>query len=221
MQDELNSAEVRVLGCLVEKELTTPEYYPLTLNALTNACNQKSNREPVVSYDEKTVVRAVESLREKQLALMVTGHGSRVPKYKHSFARRFQLNEKEAAILCSLMLRGPQTVGELRSRTGRMYDFPDLAEVEQTLHVLSTRGEGAYVVRLPRQPGRKESRYAHLFSGEPDLSEETSAPTREPALQTVQAEDERIAKLEAEVQALQDALQRLEQAFTEFKQQFV
>lgn len=217
---ELSDIEVRAMGCLVEKELTTPEYYPLTLNALKMACNQKSNREPVVSYDDKTVVRAIESLREKQLALLVTGHGSRVPKYKHTFARRFQLNEQEVAVLCVLMLRGPQTVGELRGRTARLYEFSDLAELTETLHSLSARGEGAFVMQLPRQPGRKESRYAHLLSGEPEITEEVLALPREAAVRAVFAEDERIAKLEAEVQELRAELEELKQRFGDFKQQF-
>lgn len=217
---ELSDVEVRVIGCLVEKELTTPEYYPLTLNALKMACNQKSNREPVLSFDDKTVVRAIESLREKQLALLVTGHGSRVPKYKHTFARRFQLNEKEVAVLCVLMLRSAQTVGELRGRTARMHGFSDLAEVTETLHGLSVRGEGAFVMQLPRQAGRKESRYAHLLSGEPEITEEMLAPPREAAARAVFAEDERIAKLEAEVQELRVELEELKQRFGDFKQQF-
>ncbi len=217
---ELSDIEVRAMGCLVEKALTTPEYYPLTLNALKMACNQTSNREPVVSYDDKTVVRAIESLREKQLALLVTGHGSRVPKYKHTFARRFQLNEQEVAVLCVLMLRGPQTVGELRGRTARLYEFSDLAEMTETLRSLSARGEGAFVMQLPRQPGRKESRYAHLLSGEPKITEEVLALPREAAVRAVFAEDERIAKLEAEVQELRAELEELKQRFGDFKQQF-
>ncbi|MFQ5641990.1 MAG: YceH family protein [bacterium] len=220
MEIQLNETETRVLAALVEKELTTPEYYPLSLNALTNACNQKSNREPVVAYDEKTVVRAIESLREKKMAVMVTGAGSRVPKYKHSFARRFQLDEKEVAVLTILMLRGPQTIGEIRGRTGRMYDFSDLADVSATLDGLKKRGDGAYVVQLPRQPGRKEARYAHLFCGEPEITKHDVEPRFEPARQAVMAENERITKLEEEMAKLKKELEALVQEFLEFKKQF-
>src|SRR5262249_32921989 len=143
----LTPAEVRVLGSLVEKEITTPEYYPLTLNALTNACNQLSNREPVVSFDEKTVARALESLREKKLAWMVTGVG-RVQKYEHRFAEAFHLAAQEIAVLCVLMLRGPQTVGEIRGRTGRLYEFKELDEVELTLQALMAV-QPPLVARLP------------------------------------------------------------------------
>ncbi|MFQ5652897.1 MAG: YceH family protein [bacterium] len=220
MEIQLTPVEVRVLGALVEKEHTTPEYYPLTLNALTNACNQKSNRSPVVSYDEKTVVRALESLREKKLVLMVTGAGSRVPKYKHAFDRRFHFDRPEVAVLCTLMVRGPQTVGEIRGRTSRLYEFRDLDEVENTMQGLMTRGEGAYVVQLPRQPGRKESRYAHLFSGEPDIPEDEVAPKLEPARQMVMAENERLATLEGELQALRQEMEELRNQFLAFKKQF-
>ena len=221
METQLRAEDVRVLGALIEKELTTPEYYPLTLNALTNACNQKSNRDPVVAYDSKTVVRTIESLREKRLAVMVTGAGGRVPKYKHSFDRRFQLNEKEVACLAVLMLRGPQTIGEIRGRSGRMYDFADLEEVASTLNGLTTRGEGAYVVQLPRQPGRKEARYAHLLCGEPEIPEdEEQALAYEPARQAAMAENERIAKLEEELAALRSEFENFKREVTEFKAQF-
>ncbi len=217
---QLNQTEVRVLGALIEKELTTPEYYPMTLNALTNACNQKSNREPVVSYDEKTVVRTIESLREKGLALMVTGAGSRVPKYRHTFARRFQLDEKEVAVLCVLMLRGPQTVGEVRGRSARLFEFKDLEEAEQTLRGLASRGDGPYVKQLPRQPGRKEARYAHLFSGEPEIPEEAYEARPETARQAVAAENDRITKLETELETVRQELAELRQQFDSFRQQF-
>lgn len=216
----LNPAEVRILACLVEKESTTPEYYPLTLNALTNACNQKSNREPVVSFEEKTVVRGIESLREKNLALMVTGAGSRVPKYKHTFARRFQLSEPEVAVLCVLMLRGPQTVGELRGRSARLHAFADLSAVESTLTGLMSRGEGAYVLKLPRQPGRKEARFAHLFCGEPELAEPEVLVNSEPATLEVRAENERVTRLEEELTCVRTELEELKESFTQFRKQF-
>ncbi len=223
MEITLTPVEVRVLGALIEKAHTTPEYYPLSLNALTNACNQKSNRNPVVDYDEKSVVRALENMRENGLTLMVTGAGSRVAKYKHTFARRLQLKENEVAALCILMLRGPQTVGEIRGRCARLYQFADLQEVEETLNGLKSRGEGAFVKQLPRQPGRKESRFAQLLSGPPEIPEEEdwtshSEPVKTTA--TASVKDDCVEKLEAKVDSLQTELAELKQEFAEFKQQF-
>jgi hypothetical protein len=215
----LNSAEVRVLGSLIEKQLTTPEYYPLTLNALTNACNQISNRDPVVSYDEQTVVRALDSLRDKQLAWMVTGAGSRVPKYEHRLAERFNLAEQETAVLCVLMLRGPQTVGEIRGRTGRMYEFQSLEEVDMTIQSLAL-ATPPLVVKLPRQVGMKESRFAHLLSGEVKIEEPSAQAQPERARLDVQAENERIARLESEIASLRQELAELNQRFLDFKKQF-
>ena len=219
----LNRVEVRVLGSLIEKQITTPEYYPLSLNALTNACNQVSNREPVVSFDDKTVVRALESLREKKLVWMVTGAGSRVPKYEHRMAETFTLAEQEVAVLGVLMLRGPQTVGEIRGRTARMYEFQTLEEVEQVLDALMISEPHPFVTKLPRQPGTKESRYAHLLGGEvkiEKIDEQTVAPRLEPAALEVRAENERIARLEEEIEALRLELGELKQQFLEFKKQF-
>lgn len=218
MDQILTTTEVRVLGSLIEKELTTPEYYPLTLNALTNACNQISNRDPVVSYDDKTVARALESLREKKLAWMVTGVG-RVPKYEHRFNEALQLAEQEVAVLCVLMLRGPQTVGEIRGRTGRLYEFKELEEVELTLQALMA-AQSPLVTRLPRQPGTKESRYAHLLAGEVQVEGREVAPRLEPATIEVRQENERLAKLEGHVAELQADLETLKQQFLEFKKQF-
>ncbi|MCG8605059.1 YceH family protein [bacterium] len=220
MELELTPEEVRVLGALIEKERTTPEYYPLSLNALTNACNQKSNREPVVAYSEDTVSVTIESLRQKELALLVTGAGSRVPKYKHVFGSRFQFNDAEIAILCILMLRGPQTVGEIRSRASRMYAFADLGEVTDHLDRLQNLENGPFVTQLPRQPGRKELRYTHLFSGAPKYTETTV--TQDPAAvgRNNEAGNNRISKLEEEVAALQSELQRFKNEFLEFKKQF-
>src|SRR5690348_3066535 len=162
----LHPVEVRVLGSLLEKEITTPEYYPLSLNALVNACNQKSNREPVVSYDEETVLQAIDRLRDKGVALVSTGRESRVPKYLQRFSEKFNFDRREIAVLCVLLLRGPQTPGELRGRTQRMYDFDDLEGVEATLTRLMEREPEPMVKRLAKQPGTKESRYAHLFCGD-------------------------------------------------------
>lgn len=216
----LNAVEARVIGSLMEKQITTPEYYPLTLNALVNACNQISNRDPVVSYDEKTVVRALDSLREKQLAWMVTGAGSRVPKYEHRLTEALSLAEQEAAALCVLILRGPQTVGEIKGRATRMYEFKELEEVELTLQSLSNAEPWPLVVKLPRQPGTKESRYAHLLSGEVQIEEHAAAPRLEAATIEVHAENERIATLESRVETLQQELTELKQQFLDFKKQF-
>jgi len=214
----LTPVEVRVLGSLIEKEITTPEYYPLTLNALTNACNQISNRDPVVSFEEKTVARAIESLREKKLAWMVTGVG-RVPKYEHRFTEALQLAEQEVAVLCVLMLRGPQTVGEIRGRTGRLYEFKELEEVELTLQALLS-AQPPFVVRLPRQPGTKESRYAHLLAGQVHIEEREVTPRLEPATIEVLQENERMTRLEADLAQLRAEIQDLKQQFFAFKTQF-
>lgn len=217
----LNETEVRVVGALVEKQLTTPEYYPLTLNALVNACNQISNREPVVAFDEKTVARAIESLREKNLVYVFYGSDSRVPKYKHIMTEIFKLTPPELALMCVLMLRGAQTIGELRGRTNRMYEFRDLAEVETTLEALTTREEQPLVARLPRQPGQKDSRYAQLLAGEVAVEEQPArAPRAEPVVMEVRAENEKISRLEAEVETLRREVAELRQQFEEFRKQF-
>ncbi len=214
----LNDVEVRVLGSLIEKELTTPEYYPLSLNSLTNACNQKSNRDPAMALTEEDVVRALDSLRFKQLAVL-SAEGGRVPKYRHLLAEKLGLMAAEQAILCELLVRGPQTGGELRTRGERMYPFGDLAAVEEVLQELMVR-ETPLITLLPRQPGRKEGRYAQLFSGLPECGEESSEARPEPARQRVVAENERIAKLEAEVTELHEEVAALRQLMEEFKKQF-
>ncbi len=220
MEALLNSVEVRVLGALIEKEITTPEYYPLTLNSLTTACNQKSNRDPVVSLEEKAVVRALESLRDKGLARQVSGVDMRVPKHYHLFDEKMGLTRPQVAALCVLMLRGPQTVGEIRGRSGRLYEFAGLEEVECVLVELAERTEGALVVQLARQPGRKESRHAHVLMGEPEEEDaQTEGPVDAAALE-VRAENERIAALEEQVKALRDELADVRSAFAQFKEQF-
>lgn len=220
MDLELDLVEARVLGALVEKQLTTPDYYPLTLNGLTLACNQRSNRDPVVAFEEKVVARALESLREKQLARMVSGAEMRVPRYYHLATERLGLSPPQVAVLALLLLRGPQTVGELRGRSGRLYAFTDLAEVEATLGGLAGRSDGALVVELPRQPGRKEPRFAHLLCGLPEIPVETVEPRVEPAVLAVRAENERLAQLEEEMDELRQALQALRQEFAQFRTQF-
>ena len=209
----LNDIEVRVLGSLLEKSMTTPEYYPLSLNALTNACNQKSNRAPVVKFDETTVVRALDSLREKQL--VVLSASSRVPKYAEVFAGTRKLVTREAALIMMLLLRGPQTVGELRGRTERAYKFGALAEVEETLDEL---GESGYVTKLPRMAGYKESRYAHLLAGEVQAEEAAQKP--EPAAVIVRAENARIEALEEELQKLREDFDTLQVEFEKFRKEF-
>ena len=209
----LNDVEVRVLGSLMEKSMTTPEYYPLSLNGLTNACNQKSNRQPVVAFDEKTVVRGLDSLREKQL--VVLSGSSRVPKYAEIFTDTRKFVTREAALLMVLLLRGPQTVGELRGRTERVYKFADLADVEATLDEMCGIG---YVTKLSRMAGRKESRYAHLLGGDVQVEEELPQP--EPAALEVRAENERIGALEQELQKLRSEFDELGAEFQKFKSEF-
>jgi uncharacterized protein YceH (UPF0502 family) len=219
MENILNEVEVRVLGCLIEKEMTTPEYYPLSLNALTNACNQKSNRDPVMALAEEDVVRALNRLRFNQLTV-VSGESSRVAKYRHLLAENKGLVPAELAVMCELLVRGPQTVGELRTRAERMHSFPDLESVEEVLRELMER-EQPLITRMTRQPGRKESRYAQLFAGKPveHAAEEGGAPP-EPARQRVMAENERIVKLEEEMATLREEVAGLRQVVEEFKKQF-
>lgn len=218
MEINLNDVEVRVLGSLIEKELTTPEYYPLSLNSLTNACNQKSNRDPAMALTEEDVVRALDSLRFKQLAVL-SAEGGRVPKYRHLLAEKFGLMAAEQAIICELLVRGPQTSGELRTRGERMYPFGDLASVEEVLQELVVR-EIPLIALLPRQPGRKEGRYAQLFSGLPECGEGSPEARPEAARQRVAAENERITKLEEEVAALRGEVTGLQQMVADFKSQF-
>ncbi len=170
MKIEISPLEARVIGSLIEKQITTPDQYPLSLNALVNACNQKSNRDPVLELDERTVQQTLDNLGRKHLVVERSGFGSRVPKYQHRFCNTeygtLKFDPQELAIVCELLLRGPQTPGELRGRASRMAPFGDVSEVEATLNRLSDREDGPFVVRLAREPGRRESRYAHLFSGE-------------------------------------------------------
>ena len=170
MDFELSPYEARIIGCLIEKEITTPDQYPLSLNALTNACNQKSNRDPVLELDESIVQETVDGLAKKHLVTEKTGFGSRVAKYRHRFCNTefgaWTFSEQELGIVCQLLLRGPQTPGELRTRTQRLCRFSDVHAVEATLEQLTTRAEGPFVVKLAREPGKRESRYGHLFSGE-------------------------------------------------------
>jgi uncharacterized protein len=204
----LHPVEVRVLGALMEKEIATPEYYPMSLNALVNACNQKSNRDPVVQYDEETVEHALETLRNKGLALMISGAGSRVQKYGHRIAEKLNLGRREAAILCELMIRGPQTLGELRTHSDRMHHFDDVTEVETVMDRFPE-----LFTRLVRRPGEKEARYAHLLSGPVAVVEATPESAVAPR-------QDRLGALEAEVAQLRGEIEDLKRQFAGFKQQF-
>lgn len=206
----LTDDEVRVLGCLMEKEMATPDYYPLTLNALINACNQKSNRDPVVSYSEDTVVYALNGLRERKLIRQ--SNLSRVPKFEQIFSQELKLVTREQAIICILLVRGPQTVGEIRSRTERLYAFPGLDEVQQTLTNLE---DMQLVCKMARQPGRKESRYAHLLSGQPEetVAETILRPKADPG-------SDRIEELRQQIDELRLEMQLLKEEFREFKENF-
>jgi uncharacterized protein YceH (UPF0502 family) len=206
----LDPVEVRVLGALLEKEATTPEYYPLSLNALVNACNQKSNRDPVVDYDSDTVHDAVERLREKKLALTIVGSG-RVKKYAQRISETLNLGRRELAVLCTLLLRGPQTLGEIRDRSERMFAFADPAETERVLDKLAEWPEYSLVKKLPRQAGQKEARYAHLLSGEPDTEPGTETP--------VSTQPTRIGQLEQQVQELRSEFEQLKRRFDELEAQ--
>jgi uncharacterized protein len=214
MSEKLTEIEARIVGALVEKQLTTPEYYPLTLNALVAACNQKTNREPVVNYDEQTVSRTLDHLRDKNLVYVFYGSTSRVPKYKHMLPGVYELEPPEVAIVCVLMLRGAQTLGELRERTGRLYEFSGLGEVDETLDGLAKKDE-PLVVKLERQPGQKEARFAHLLSGEV-----ASYTPPERTVSRSPAGNERVENLERELENLRNEFNLFRQEFEEFKKQF-
>ena len=222
----LTAPQLRVLGTLLEKEMATPDYYPMTLNSLMAACNQLTGRHPVVAYDDKTVARALDTLRQKRLIHEVHTSGSRVPKYKHVVLGVFGMNVEELSVLCALLLRGPQTVGELRSHTARMWNFGELSEVEASLEKLGRHKPDALAVQLPRMPGRKEARFMHLLAGDINLDEleaqaASAAPLRaEAAMQAVRAENERLARLESEVAALRQEVNDIRAEFAEFRRQF-
>ncbi|MBV8147202.1 MAG: DUF480 domain-containing protein [Gammaproteobacteria bacterium] len=212
MNIELSPIEARVIGCLIEKQITTPDQYPLSLNALVNACNQKSNRDPLMAADETTIQSTLDHLSRKHLVIEKSGFGSRVPKYQHRFCNTefgtLKFSPQELAIICELLVRGPQTPGELRTRAARMASFSEVAEVETTLEGLSSRADGPFVVRLPREPGRRDSRYAHLFSGAvpvPAVSEESGTTPSLAASPTTS----RLERLEEEVRQLRQELQDL------------
>ncbi len=228
MPINLTPEEARVCAVLIEKELTTPEYYPMTMNALTNACNQKSNRDPVVQYTETEVVRAFDHLRKLEFARLVEETGSRSNKCRHRLVEMLHLTPPQTAVLCELMLRGAQTLGELRSRAERMHKFTSLEEVETTLNDLSSEAHFAahtygkpLVVRLPRQAGQKEARFAHLLCGEPNIPNTSNdEPLKVSSAASASAHEERITALETELAATKQELRALQEEFAAFKQQF-
>lgn len=214
MPVELTAHEARVIGCLIEKQVTTPDQYPLSLNALVNACNQKSNRHPVLELDEREVQAVVDGLMKRQLVLEKSGFGSRVPKYQHLFCNTqfgsLKFTPQGTAIVCELLLRGPQTPGELRTHAARLAPLKDVSEVEAELEDLMTRPDGPFVAKLPREPGRRESRYLQLFSGEaPPASAEHDGDSARPAGSDADSLAGRVAALEAEVARLQQAIDAL------------
>ncbi|HWW77948.1 MAG TPA: DUF480 domain-containing protein [Steroidobacteraceae bacterium] len=233
MKIQLTPVEARVIGCLIEKQITTPDQYPLSLNALVNACNQKSNRDPVLELEERVVQQTLDDLARKHFVVEKSGFGSRVPKYQHRFCNTeygtLKLDPQELAIVCELLVRGPQTPGELRTRAARMAPLGDVSEVEAALTRLSEREDGPFVIRLAREPGRRDSRYAHLFSGPVTGGDErrpgdpreghvgvgvvageprSSIPTPETAFPDMRQE-ERLERLEDEVRALRAELNEL------------
>lgn len=217
----LTDIETRVLGALIEKDITTPDYYPLSLNALVNACNQKNNRDPVMTLDETIVREGLSSLQEKRLAGPASGADSRVTKFEHRLQEVFNFDRREIAIVCVLLLRGPQTPGELRSRTDRMYHFEALEDIVSTLDRLAQRQPPLAQV-LPRQPGTKESRYTHLFSGEPAILEGRMDVAGVPSAATGTSNSlaDRIRTLEAEVSRLREELSEVQQQLAAFRKQF-
>ncbi len=219
MKIELTPMEARVIGCLIEKQITTPDQYPLSLNALVNACNQKSNRDPVMDVPESAVQATLDGLAKKHFVIERSGFGSRVPKYQHRFCNTefgtLKLSPQELAIVCELLLRGPQTPGELRSRASRMAPFSDVSEAEMALEGLRTRDDGPFVVRLAREPGRRESRYAHLFSGTPSEQADEGPQTAEEPVAAKRAapapSTSRLDRLEEELRKLRAELDELKQ----------
>ncbi|MGD8120898.1 YceH family protein [Vibrio sp. TRT 2004] len=207
MNIELSPVETRVIGCLIEKEVTTPDYYPLTLNSLTTACNQKSNREPVMSLTDVEVQQAVDGLIARRLVSDESGFNSRASKFQHRFCNTefgdLKLTKQEKGIVCCMLLRGAQTPGEIRTRTNRLADFADVKEVEAVLDSMAAREDGALVVKLPREAGKRESRYMHLFSGEVDV-ESLAATAQSPVVN-----NDRISQLELEVQELRSEVAEL------------
>jgi uncharacterized protein YceH (UPF0502 family) len=217
MNIELSPLEARVIGCLIEKQITTPDQYPLSLNALVNACNQKSNRDPVMEADEVTVQGTVDQLARKHFVVEKSGFGSRVPKFQHRFCNTeygtLKLTAQELAIVCELLLRGPQTPGELRTRASRMAPFSEVGQVEAALESLRTREDGPFVVRLPREAGRRDSRYAHLFSGAVAVAAIEDEPQTVAVSNVAAATPSRLDRLEEQVRRLREELDEMKSRF--------
>jgi uncharacterized protein len=220
MEISLDAIEARIIGVLIEKQMATPDYYPLTLNALVNACNQKTNREPVMDLAESDVEEALTRLRSQRLVWQVKAQGSRALKYEHNMKDIADFSDRELGILCVLLLRGPQTVGEIRSRTTRLAEFHGLAAVEHTLHKLIDRENGPFVQRIDRRPGQKEDRYRHFFSAAPEASDDMEIPETEPRPLPVPSELAKVDDLEKKVDGLRRELEGLKERFEEFKRQF-
>lgn len=208
----LTKEEVRVLGSIIEKQYTTPAYYPMTINSITNACNQKSSRNPVVSYDESLVEDTISGLRDKQLSGIVTSNDYRVPKYTQAFGKRYNLTIQEIAVLCVLFLRGEQTVGEIRSRTSRIYDFKNLSEVQETFDKLMKKEDGPFIIKLPKDTGR-EHRYTHLFCGEPEITTHVEKSSSNEL-------EERVNILEMEIETLKKEILSIKNEFDLFRKEF-
>jgi uncharacterized protein len=221
MSLNLNEIECRVLGSLIEKDITTPDYYPLSLNALVNACNQKNNRDPVMTLDEAAVRQALATLQEKRMAGPSSGADSRVPKFEHRLQEVFNFDRREIAVVCVLFLRGPQTPGELRGRTDRMYHFETLDDVVSTLDRLAQR-DPPLACMLPRQPGTKESRYMHLFAGEPSpaVAARAPSPADEGSATRDYSGNDRLSRLENDVSQLRQELAEMREQLAEFRRQF-
>lgn len=221
MDFELSPIEQRVLGSLIEKEMSTPDHYPLTLNALVNACNQKNNRYPVMELDSATIEKTLYELRvEHKLAVEVAAAGSRVMKYRHNLSEHWSFSLTQMAILCELLLRGPQTPGDLRSHCARIHSLTDSSHAEEVLNQLKDHEEGCFVVQLPRQPGKRERRWAHLFGAAPEIQEEEPAEISVPEMQTGPSRLERIQTLEHTVMDLKQEIEDLKTDFKNFKASF-
>ena len=220
MDGLLNAIEARALGALIEKEITVPETYPLTLNALVAACDQKNNRNPVMVLYEADITRALESLREKQLAWVVSSAGARVPKYSHNLKGRYALSPQQTAILCELMLRGPQTPGELRTHGERLGGAATMSELEAVLQTLVNFPAGPLVTKLPRETGFRECRYAHLLCGPVEIQQAGAPLPPPPAAEQTPAGNDRILALETEVRNLRQAVEDMRLQLAEFRKQF-
>ncbi len=220
MEIELNAVELRILGVLIEKQMATPDYYPLTLNALTNACNQKNNREPLMRLEQSEVEQSLKSLRNQHLVWQIMTHGSRTAKYEHNMVEKVRCSERELSVLCELFLRGPQTPGELNTRTARLIEPHGLIAIEQTLKKMMEHKNGPFAVMLPRLPGHKENRYIHLFCTR-EQSEEIYQPTvKSPITRRAGVSIDRVELLEKKVTDLEEALDDLKNQFLSFKGQF-